>query len=84
MNILNVIKGFIGTHKLASIITASVVGVGAIGGTTAGVIHAVNNNDNEDTEVTTQANVNATDLTASALEGQEINLADLQGVTEEL
>ena len=84
MNILNVIKGFIGTHKLASIITASVVGVGAIGGTTAGVIHAVNNNDNEDTEITTQANVNATDLTASALEGQEINPADLQDVIEEV
>ena len=84
MNILNVIKGFVGTHKLASIITASVVGVGAIGGTTAGVIHAVNNNDNEDTEVTTQANINTTDLTASALEGQEINLADLQDVTEEV
>ena len=83
MNILNVIKGFIGTHKLASIITASVVGVGAIGGTTAGVIHAVNNNDN-DTKTESVATVNTTDMTAASLEGQEINPADLQDVTEEV
>lgn len=84
MNILNVIKGFIGTHKLASIITASVVGVGAIGGTTVGVIHAVNNNKDDDTKVEATTNVNATDMTATALEGQEINPADLQDVTEEV
>lgn len=84
MNILNVIKGFIGTHKLASIITASVVGVGAIGGTTVGVIHAVNNNKDDDTKVESVATVNTTDMTAASLEGQEINPADLQDVTEEV
>ncbi len=84
MNILNVIKGFIGTHKLASIITASVVGVGAIGGTTAGVIHAVNNNKDDDAKVEATTNFNTTDMTATALEGQEINPADLQDVTEEV
>lgn len=84
MNILNVIKGFIGTHKLASIITASVVGVGAIGGTTVGVIHAVNNNKDNDTNTESVATVNTTDMTAASLEGQEINPADLQDVTEEV
>ena len=84
MNILNVIKGFIGTHKLASIITASVVGVGAIGGTTVGVIHAVNNNKDDDTKVEATTNVNTTDMTAASLEGQEINPADLQDVIEEV
>ena|GEM_PF-1344232 len=84
MNILNVIKGFIGTHKLASIITASVVGVGAIGGTTVGVIHAVNNNKDDNTKVEATTNVNTTDMTAASLEGQEINPADLQDVTEEV
>ena len=84
MNILNVIKGFVGTHKLASIITASVVGVGAIGGTTVGVIHAVNSNKDDDTKVEATTNVNTTDMTATALEGQEINPADLQDVTEEV
>lgn len=84
MNILNIIKGFVGTHKLASIITASVVGVGAIGGTTVGVIHAVNNNKDDDTKVEATTNVNTTDMTATALEGQEINPADLQDVTEEV
>ncbi len=84
MNILNVIKGFVGAHKLASIITASVVGVGAIGGTTVGVIHAVNNNKEDDTKVEATTNVNATDMTATALEGQEINPANLQDVTEEV
>lgn len=84
MNILNAIKGFVGTHKLASIITASVVGVGAIGGTTVGVIHAVNSNKDDDTKVEATTNVNTTDMTATALEGQEINPADLQDVTEEV
>lgn len=84
MNILNAIKGFVGTHKLASIITASVVGVGAIGGTTVGVIHAVNNNKDDDTKVEATTNVNTTDMTAASLEGQEINPADLQDVIEEV
>ena len=83
MNILNVIKGFIGTHKLASIITASVVGVGAIGGTTAGIVYAVNHNN--DSEIESEApKVNTTELVANQLEGQEVNLADMQDVTEEV
>ena len=75
------VKGFVLANKTASIITASVLGVAVIGGSTVGIIYAVNNNDTEEVE---EVSVNATELTASALEGQEINAEDLQGVTEEI
>lgn len=80
MNIFTTIKSFILTHKLASIITASVVGVGAIGGTTAGIIYSVNNDNDSQTEYS----ANTTNSTTDMLVGQVIDPATLTDTVEEV